>query len=222
MKISFILGDWARNIGNAFFQLGGLHVLKTVLPHAQFAIIGEQPGYPSYWNPRGGNPPNYFDMAAEMDTDMLVLMGPMFRPETPDIWGDSLEKFMNSYRKFLKKYPPALLTSRDTETFEQLGDLAQHAYDGIDLAFFLPEIYQPVGFVSDTQKVVLNFDKIPEPEIRVTASSSAKAETTNSCSTQFHFNDQTWLLKFPEYRTKLANRSRYLMFLEGLLFRGPS
>lgn len=243
MKISFILGDWARNIGNAFFQLGGLHVLKTVLPHAQFAIIGEQPGYPSYWNPRGGNPPNYFDMAAEMDTDMLVLMGPMFRPETPDIWGDSLEKFMNrgtklvllgvaamryekeqinSYRKFLKKYPPALLTSRDTETFEQLGDLAQHAYDGIDLAFFLPEIYQPVGFVSDTQKVVLNFDKIPEPEIRVTASSSAKAETTNSCSTQFHFNDQTWLLQFPKYRTKLANRSRYLMFLEGLLFRKPS
>ena len=79
MKISFILGDWARNIGNAFFQLGGLHVLKTVLPHAQFAIIGEQPGYPSYWNRRGGNPPNYFDMAAEMDTDMLVLMGQQSR-----------------------------------------------------------------------------------------------------------------------------------------------
>ncbi len=243
MKISFILGDWARNIGNAFFQLGGLHVLKTVLPNAKFAIIGEQPGYPSYWNPRGGNPPNYFDMAAEMDTDLLVLMGPMFRPETPEIWGDSLENLMSkgtklmllgvaamkyekeqidSYRKFLKKFPPVLLTSRDTETYEQLGDLAQFAYDGIDLAFFLPEVYQPVGFVSDVQRVVLNFDKIPEPKIRIDVPFSTKAGPMNSYNTQFNFNNETWFLKFPKFRTKLASRSRYLMFLEGLLFRDTS
>jgi hypothetical protein len=243
MKISFILGDWARNIGNAFFQLGGLHVLKTILPDAEISIIGEQPGYPSYWNPRGGNPGNYFDMASAMDTDLLVLMGPMFRPETPKIWGDSLEKLLNrstkfvllgvaamryekehiaTYREFLKKYPPDVLTSRDTETYQQLGDLAKYAYDGIDFAFFLPEIYKPVGFVSDVERVVLNFDKIPEPEIRINDPSPSKTTTKNSLNAQFIFNSETWSLKFPNYRTKLASRSRPLMFLEGILFRNES
>jgi hypothetical protein len=240
MKISFILGDWARNIGNAFFQVGGLHVLNTVLPNAKISIIGEQPGYPSYWNPRGGNPANYFDMAPEMDTDLLVLMGPMLRPEMPKIWGNSLEKLLkkgtklmllgvaamnyekehiSTYREFFKKYPPDILTSRDTETYQQIGDLAKFAYDGIDLAFFLPEIYQPVGFASDVERVVLNFDKIPEPEIQINVPFDNKSTPKNSLNAQFEFNSDTWFIKFPKYRTKLASRSRQLMFLEGFIFR---
>jgi hypothetical protein len=178
-----------------------------------------------------------------MDTDLLVLMGPMFRPETQKIWGDSLEKLLNrgtklvllgvaamkyekehiaSYRRFLKKYPPVILTSRDTETYKQLGDLAKFAYDGIDFAFFLPEIYQPVGFVSDVERVVLNFDKIPEPEIRINVPFHNKVSPKNSLNAQFNFNSETWFLKFPKYRTKLASRSRQLMFLEGFLFRDKS
>jgi hypothetical protein len=243
MKISFILGDWARNIGNAFFQLGGLHVLKTILPNAKFSIIGEQPGYPSYWNPRCGNPANYFEMATQMDTDLLVLMGPMFRPETQKIWGDSLEKLLHrgtklvllgvaamnyerehiaTYREFLKKYPPVLFTSRDTETYKQLGDLAEYAYDGIDFAFFLPELYQPVGFFSEVERLVLNFDKIPEPEIRINNPFHSPAAQNNSLNAQFNFNSETWYLRFPKYRSKLARHSRHLMFLEGVLFRSKS
>ena len=123
-KIAHILGDWSRNIGNAFFQLGGLWILQQTIPDAQFMLINEQPGYPSYWNPRGGNPSNSFDLPGIIDADYLVLMGPMFRPETSKIWEDSLlrikskgtrlillgigamnysDEYMEDYRNLLKK-----------------------------------------------------------------------------------------------------------------------
>jgi hypothetical protein len=225
------------------FQLGGLHVLKKAVPDATFAIIGEQPGYPSYWNLRGGNPANYFDMASEMDTDVLVLMGPMFRPETEDIWGGPLKKLLargtklvllgvaamqyeedhiRAYRQFLKKYPPFIFTSRDTETFERLGDLATYAYDGIDFGFFLSDVYQPVGFRSEKERLILNFDKIPEPNIRIDAQTHNKPDHKDPFEQGFTFNGESWTVRFPKFRTKLAQRSRQLMFLEGVLFRDQS
>jgi len=240
MKIGFILGDWSRNIGNAFFQLGGLYVLKHIFPDAEIAIIAEQPGYPSYWNPRGGNPKNYLKMASLIDVDYLVLMGPLFRPETEKIWGDDLdeilstgtrlvmlgvaamryeESYIEGYRKFLKKHPPFLLTSRDRDSYNIFGEYAIHAYDGIDLGFFLPEVYKPVGFRNKTKPfIAMNFDKMPEPTIKVV--DEVNSNENISYDSVFTFNNKKWLLKFPGLRTKFARISRYTMFLEGIFGKG--
>ena len=78
-KIAHILGGWSVNIGNAFFQLAGYHLLRECFPEAEIALIPEMPGYPSYWNRRGGNPSNYFDYVNQLKPDYLVLMGPVFR-----------------------------------------------------------------------------------------------------------------------------------------------
>jgi hypothetical protein len=238
--ITHILGGWSPNIGNAFFQLGGYHVLKTVLPEATFSLINEKPGYPQYWNPRGGNPRDYFDLAAAVQSDYLVLMGPMFRPETMKIWGDSLDKIMSrgtrlillgvaaisydsqyfeEYRNFLKKYPPYLLVSRDSETYEKLGELAQYAYDGIDLAFFIPDYYPIYGFGNLPPYVAFSFDKAPEPEIYIVPQGKQPPDP-GKISQSFEFNHETWVVKLYGWRTRLARKSRYLMFLEGVLFRG--
>lgn len=235
-----ILGGWSPNIGNAFFQLGGYHVIQSVIPEATFSIINEKPGYPQYWNPKGGNPPDYFDMAAAVKSDYLVLMGPMFRPETMDVWGDSLEKivsqgtkliylgvgamryeqeYIEDYRKFLKKFPAYLFVSRDSETFEKLGDLAENAYNGFDLAFFIPDYYPVSGYKNLLPYVVMNFDKLPEPKFEILTGSTEQIDSSQTIH-KFDFNAQTWIVKQDSWRTRFARKSRYTMMLESLIFKG--
>jgi hypothetical protein len=237
-KVAFILGDWSRNIGNSYFQLGGYHVIKKVLPDAKVAIICEQPGYPSYWNPKGGNPRNYFDMASEIDADAIVLMGPMFRPEMNKVWAASLERIFKRgtrlillgvacmnyepqnielYREFLTRFPPYILTSRDTRTYELLGNLAEHSMDGIDCAYFMPDVYSPVGFRDLQPYIVLNFDKTPEPHIRTLPKT---ADVPPGDGISFEFNDLRWVVEGSNFRSKMARRSRYFSVLEGILFPG--
>jgi hypothetical protein len=242
MNIAHILGDWGRNIGNAFFQLGGLHVLNKIAPDSQFTLIGEKPGYPSYWNPTGGNPNDYFDIASKVDADILILMGPIFRPEIEKIWSDTLEQIMSSgaelillgvaameygedmiklYRRFLKRFPPLILTSRDTDTYQALGDLAKYAYDGIDLAFFLPDFYQPVGLRPALYPfIAMNFDKYPNPKIIISDSQPGLVLEDSPFDADFEFNGKYWQVMFDKLRTRLAALSRYFMFLEGIVFGG--
>jgi hypothetical protein len=241
MKIAHILGGWGQNIGNAFFQLGGLYALQKAAPSAEVAIISEKPGYPSYWNPKGGNPTSYFDATKYLDIDYLVLMGPIFRPETEQIWGDSLRRAqekgvklillgigamqysaadIEKYRTFLSKYRPFILTSRDSSTYQNLGDLATHAFDGIDLGFFIPDVYSPLTKLAGASEIaVLNFDMLPEPRIRISDQSFDKKCDYDRT---FEFDSKTWQVNFPPFRTKLANRSRVTMLLEGMVFRGNS
>ena len=232
--IAHILGGWSVNIGNAFFQLAGYQVLREVFPDDEIHLIPEQPGYPSYWNRRGGNPTHYFDYVNQLKPDYLVLMGPVFRREMFSIWGDALEKLMNSgtrlillgvgamtyseadirlYRGFLSRYLPTLMVTRDTDTFNLLGDLSVESLDGIDFAFFLADYY-PVHKIDSLANVVaLNFDKIPEPSISINNNSSTEVSS-------FDFAGDRWQVNFPRVRQWLARSSRYGMLLEGILFGG--
>ena len=241
-KIAHILGDWSRNIGNAFFQLGGQWALNQAIENPETMLIGEQLGYPSYWNRKGGNPANSFDVISNLEVDYLVLMGPMFRPETEKIWGQALEALMakgtrllylgigamkyddrniEDARVFLKKYKPHILTSRDQEIYEKLGDLATHAYDGIDFGFFMSDVYQPMGIGDRKRKMLaVNFDKIPEPDIYLKDNVSSLIKNGSFYNRTFEFEGKCWHVKFPSFRTKLSEYSRYTMFLEGILFSG--
>lgn len=239
-NVAVVFGDWSRNIGNAFFQLGAEWILTQIFPKAQITIISDQPGYPSYWNPKGGNPENYLDMTALIEPDYLCLVGPVFRPEIEKIWSKTMENIYGKtkliligvaamdyqsqnikiYRDFLRRFPPFVLASRDSETFEQLGDLAEHAYDGIDLGFFLPEVYQPASSNLGAPFIALNFDKLPEPAIYLGGQSESTFEMKHPLDQTFEFGGRQWSVRFPPLRTNLALQSRYAMFLEGTLFRG--
>jgi len=232
--IAHILGGWSVNIGNAFFQLAGYQLLREAFPDDEIHIIPEQPGYPSYWNRRGGNPTHYFDHVNHLKPDYLVLMGPVFRREMFSIWGDALEKLMSSgtqlvllgvgamtytesdiqlYRNFLARFRPTLMVTRDTDTFNLLGDLSESSCDGIDCAFFLSDYYPLQKNDSLSHTIALNFDKIPEPRISINGNSS-------SASASFDFAEDHWQVKIPRFRQWLARSSRYGMFLEGVLFGG--
>lgn len=233
-RIAHILGGWSVNIGNAFFQLGGLQVLKELLPDAEIDLIPEQPGYPSYWNRRGGNPAGSFDFVNNLEPDHVVLMGPIFRREMFSIWENALEKLMNNgtrlvllgvgamtydepdiqlYRRFLSRYRPSLMVTRDSDTYKLLGDLPERAYDGIDFSFFLSDYYSLHPLTGLSNAIALNFDKIPEPRILLNASNPGGEMA-------FKFAGDQWQLSFPRFRTWLARSSRYGMFVEGILFNG--
>ena len=55
------------------------------------------------------------------------------------------------------------LISRDNYTFETYGDVAEHAYNGIDCGFFLNDAFIPVKLDGEIFNV-LTFDGMPEPD----------------------------------------------------------
>jgi len=179
-------------------------------------------------------------MTSAIQSDYLVLMGPLFRPEIKNIWQESLQKvksqgtkiiflgiasiryeeeYMSIYRDFLKSVQLYLLVSRDTETYIKLGEYAQHANNGIDLAFFIPGYYKLIGLENLNPYVVLNFDKSLEPKIKILQNTTLTPVNKKN-EEIFNFEGNTWEIQPDKWRTKIARKSRYLMFLESIIFNG--
>ena len=237
-RVAHILGGWSPNIGNAFFQLAGYEVLREVMPRAEFVLINEKPGYPQYWNPRGGNPTGYFDMASAVSADYIVLMGPMFRSGIMDIWGESLDRILakgtklvllgvaamkytpelvQEYRRMLKRFRPHILVSRDSEFYKIGAEYADFAFDGIDFAFFLPDYFPVRGMADAPPYIALSFDKRPEPTISV--NSGEVQDPRRGSDIRFEFEGSSWRLQ-DDWRARWVARSRAAMMLESLVFPG--
>ena len=220
--VAVLTGYWSTNIGNSFFQLGAEWALRQALPNANIMLIGDQPGY---WDTKKGNPKNALDYVAHLDLDAVVVLGPAFRPEVEGIIGGMLAKQhakgakimvlaagMMKYdpdtvarsRTMLERTPPYLFTTRDTETYEALGDIAEHAYDGIDVATFVSDLFTPT--TSDLPPyVALNFDQIPEPRF-VPASAGDEGA--------IEIGAGHWRYEQPGLRTELSYKSRAFLFAD--------
>ncbi len=231
-RIGVLAGYWSTNIGNAFFQLGAEHVLNRAYPGAHVFLIGDQPGY---WNTRLGNPANALDYVKHLDLDAVVVLGPYVRPEMEGITAEMLRAQhrkgakiivlaagMMQYdkgtialsRRLMSECPPHVFTTRDTETYEALGDLATHAFDGVDVATFVSDVFPKVP--SDLEPyVVFNFDQIPEPVI------GPKDGFSGGSDRSFEFDGREWLVRQPRRRTEWSYRKRAYPFLDALLFRAP-
>jgi len=64
-------------------------------------------------------------------------------------------------RKWIKKISPDIFISRDETTYNHFHDLAEHSYNGIDVAFFLNRSYSPMK-LDFLPYFTLNFDKSKE------------------------------------------------------------
>ena len=173
--VAVVAGYWSTNIGNSFFQLSADYVLKQAFPEARVVLVADQPGY---YNVRQGNPKNALVPMESMPIDYLVILGPFLRPEYERIWGRTIERLsargvrimvlsagMMDYseelvekaRRWLGKVEPYVLTTRDEETYHNFADLAEYSFDGIDFAFFISDLYDPVPLNID-EFVVFNFE----------------------------------------------------------------
>ena len=228
--VGVVAGYWSTNIGNSFFQLGAEYVLKQAFPEARVVLVADQPGY---YNVKRGNPRNALIPVEHMPIDYLVILGPFLRPEYESIWELTIKKVlarnikvmilsagMMDYsaelversRRWLTKLNPYVLTTRDAETYRNFADLAEYAFDGIDVAFFVSDLYQPVSLGIE-EYIVFNFDKIPEPCLDVLAVNARREGDY-----VFQFKDQMWSMRFPPVRTLLSRHSKLFSFAEHLFW----
>ncbi|GEM_PF-444374 len=227
-RIGVLTGYWSTNIGNAFFQLGAVYALEQAYPGAHVFPIGDQAGY---WCTHKGNPANSLDYVKHLDLDAVVILGPYVRPEMTTIVSDMIRTQhakgakiivmaagMMSYdkgtietsRQLMKDCPPHIFTTRDTETYEALGDLAEHAFDGVDVATFVSDVCPKVP-TDLGPYVALNFDQIPEPVIAPSKDFSGRVDRS------FEFEGETWNVRQPKRRTELCYKHRAYIFLDSLL-----
>lgn len=227
-SIAVLTSYWSTNIGNSFFQLGAGWVLRQALPEANVFPIGDQPGY---WHPKHGNPAHALDYVKHLEIDALVVQGPFFRPEMTRILTEALDvqlakgtklivlaAGMMSYdsetvklaRETMQRVRPWIFTTRDTETYEAVGDLAEHAYDGVDVATFVSDLYEPVP-TDLPPYVAWNFDQIPEPRfVKTEAGSGGRV---------IEYDGDHWRIEQPGWRTEMSYKSRAYPYLDGLMLK---
>ncbi|MFK7759589.1 MAG: polysaccharide pyruvyl transferase family protein [Phycisphaerales bacterium] len=227
-RIGVLTGYWSTNIGNAFFQLGAVYAIEQAYPGAHVFPIGDQAGY---WNTKAGNHPDSIDYVKHLDLDAVVILGPYVRPEMTGVVSDMirtqhekgakiivLAAGMMQYdsgtvdlsRSLMKECPPHIFTSRDTETYDALGDLAEFAFDGVDVATFVSDLFPKVP--TDLEPyIAMNFDQIPEPVIAKSGAFSGRVDRS------FEFEGETWNVRHPKHRTELCYKHRAYIFLDSLL-----
>lgn len=213
---------WSPNIGNAFFALGIKHVLEQAVPNARVVLFSDQAAYlnlvpgPNYRR----EPRNSLHYLEYIRPDYIVLTGSLLTKQFPQVWGTSLKSLVQAgtkilligvghydyspeeievCRNLLREYPPYVFVSRDHQTYENLHDIAECSYDGIDGAYFTPDIFQPIR-TDLPPYVVLNFDKTPEPRIRALSNSVFQPDKLLYETFNFDFQGQEWLVQFPKLR----------------------
>jgi hypothetical protein len=176
---------WGSNIGNVFFHLGGIHLLhsakKNLIIH-QADLHSEKAFFPNKAQIRNDSKYGNFLGAA----DILVLDGPMFDENFSTLFEPMLKnakklklktflistggityskKEIAHCREILKKYPPYVLTTRDSDTYDNYKDLAENSYNGICTAWFCPDYYPGYNTPLIEKYISLTFDHTCEPSI---------------------------------------------------------
>ena len=184
-KIAQVYGFWGQNIGNAFFNVGGGWLLRQMFPNDQVSEIQDQPAYRTFNKKAKGNPSNDVNLLEYLNSDYVVLQGPLMTESMEAIWGRSFEKFKQrgtkvillgsagfkftkkeeeATKRFFDKYPPALISTRDSYSYKRIKDLSEFTYDGLDSAFFIKDAYEPLPW-DIPRYYAFCFDRWPEPNV---------------------------------------------------------
>ena len=235
-RVAVVGGQWAQNVGNAFFNLGGEFILKEVFGQGAVGFFMDQPNYRTLHNKFKGNPATYVDFVRHLDIDYLVLQGPVLNSWIGTSWEETFKalrdkgtkviflssaffKFRDSefkiVREFLEKYPPALISTRDDQTYEILKDWVPEVpkYNGIDSGYFLNRCVSPFRTRTDTRYITHNFDRYPEPEL-------FKADPGEKYNTrQVEVEGQTYFVSVPKWLDKQAHKGKIRSYFGDLFDR---
>ncbi len=229
-RVALMYGHWGQNIGNAFFNIGGRWILDQMFPDAHIFEIQDQPGYRTFNRKRNGNPKNDLGLLKHLEADYVVLQGPMLTETFGALWEDTFqilhargtkvillsaaffhytEKEIAAALSVLEKYPPAIISTRDRQSYEIIKDAAEHTYAGIDSAFFVPKAYEPPRLDLGPY-ITLNFDQYPEPDITLAKPGFLKGQSFDS---SFEFLNRDWGLAAPSFQTKMSKAGQWQCYL---------
>lgn len=235
-RIALVGGQWAQNVGNAFFNLGGHYVLRRVFGPDAVGFHQDQPNYRTLHNKFKGNPPTYADLIQDLEIDWLVLQGPVLNAWMAASWQQTFatlkargvrimlhsaaffkfsEVELVAVKTFLQAYPPDLISTRDPRSHGLLSDWLPDVpcYSGIDAGFFLPQAVSPFKFRTPPH-LVMNFDRYPEPSVAETPFDSSRFRTR-----QITHDGVEWHLGIPKRLDRLAHRGKIKAYLGDLTDR---
>ncbi|MBY6140970.1 polysaccharide pyruvyl transferase family protein [Leisingera daeponensis] len=236
-RVALVGGQWAQNVGNAFFNLGGEYVLKRVFGDNAVGYFQDQPNYRTLHNKFKGNPDNYVDFVKYLDIDYLVLQGPVLNAWMAASWEKTFKalqergtriillscaffKFTGSeiakVKAFLEAYPPALISTRDDKSYGILKDWLPGVpkYNGIDSGFFLNRCVTPFKTRGSTPYMAMNFDRYPEPSISESAFDAGKFRTM-----RIELEGAAYHLGIPNFLDKSAHKGKIRSYFADLTDR---
>ena len=200
MKIGYIGGFWATNIGNSFYNLGALHLLKKVFGEDDVYFIPDPPQ--EYWSKIN----NDYKWIQNLDLDLFIITGPSFNRGHIDVFKDIFDVLKEKNKKiaylsvgaskytdeeanlvsdFLNKYPVEFIMTRDELTYNLYKDRVHtKIFNGICTSMFLNDAVN-VPKVNDDY-IVSNFSYFKEPYIE--------------------YKNNKWIYRhslFPNFQTKI-------------------
>jgi hypothetical protein len=233
-RVAIMQGFWGQNIGNAFFDLGGRWIAQQVFGADEVSPIQNQQGYRTFHRQRTGNPKNDLGLLRYLDTEVFITQGPMFTNTFESLWRSSFEHMkkrgikvallsaaffkysdeeVNAVRRFLKEFPPAIIVTRDSDTYDRVKDLCKYTYSGIDSAFFVPNDYRPVRTTLPPY-IAVNFDQYPEPNLTACAPNEDLAGTYD---VTFQALNRKWGAKQPWLQNSFSAAGQWQCYLGAML-----
>ena len=195
--------------------MGVEYALKKLLGNENVTLVSDLQTYTDGVGKRLFPSKNQLENISRLDVDYLVLAGPVLSKYFLQLWETVLLKLekrgvryillsagmmkmtddaMKECRDFFTHHPPFIFASRDEATFEAFGEYADHSYNGICFSFFTPDCYTPCR-MTGSRYMVLNFDKINEPEI------------TAGAEEGFTFEGVTYKIKEVGLLTRIAKKT---------------
>jgi hypothetical protein len=165
--------------------------------------------------------------------DYLVLQGPMLTKTFRTLWEETFrelqkkgtkiillsaalfkhtEEEIQLNRKFLEEYPPTIISTRDSSTYSAFKNHAEYVYDGIDSAFFVPDVYSPLPLDLHPY-IVDNFNRFPEPQIELLD----KATEKHKYDVVFEALNLVWGLRFPRLQMIFSRMGKWQSYIGALV-----
>jgi len=179
MRVGYIGGFWATNIGNSFYNLGALHLLKKVYGEDNVYFIPDPPQ--EYWSKIS----NDYKMIQNLDLDLFIITGPSLNTWHIDVFKPIFDELLKKEKKlaylsvgasayteeeaslvseFINNYPVEFIITRDETTYNLYKDKVNtKIYNGICTSMFLNDAVN-VPIVNDDY-IVSNFSYFKEPFI---------------------------------------------------------
>jgi hypothetical protein len=179
MKIGYIGGFWATNIGNSFYNLGALHFLKEVFGKDDVYFIPDPPQ--EYWSTIKHD----YKWIQNLDLDLFIITGPSFNKSHLQVFKPIFDELKRKNKKiaylsvsasayteeeaslvsdFINEYPVEFIMTRDEVTYNLYKDKVKtKIFNGICTSMYLNDAVN-VPLVNDDY-IVSNFSYFKEPKI---------------------------------------------------------
>lgn len=177
MNIGYIGGFWATNVGNSFYNIGMMKLLKSIQGEDNVHFVPDPPQV--NWAGLRGD----YSVIPKLDIDLYIISGPILGYDLKKIYSGIFDKITKNGGKiafisagavdyseteaesvagFLRKYNVPFVFTRDSQTYELYKDrLDGHVYDGLCTSMFLNDAVVPPDINEDY--VVTNFPYWHEP-----------------------------------------------------------